>query len=164
MKRSVKGKKCLLWELFIKKKRIDCKHVFISSTKRSDHSNTRLAIQIEKDAGMAWEFVCLAWFTKCDVFTLVRLCWESWRGAKSLNVVCTNQSTLNIAEHKFESCDLMSKFTAQLCVADQTESCWAANCLVNHNIGVCLEYASGTLARLRGQLWAGKSFGKKAAS
>lgn len=37
-------------------KRIGCKHVFISSTKRSDHSNTRLAIQIEKDAGMAWEF------------------------------------------------------------------------------------------------------------
>lgn len=48
-----------LGESYLKKKKLAVQHVFISSTKRSDHSNTRLAIQIEKDAGMAWEFGCL---------------------------------------------------------------------------------------------------------
>lgn len=30
-----------------------------------------------------------------------------------------NQSIWNVAEHQFKSCDLMSKFTPQFCVADQ---------------------------------------------
>uniref|UniRef100_A0A8C9GBG7 Pecanex-like protein n=1 Tax=Pavo cristatus TaxID=9049 RepID=A0A8C9GBG7_PAVCR len=40
------------------------------NTKRSDHSNTRLAIQIEKDAGMAWElgrFTLQLYFFQSDV-------------------------------------------------------------------------------------------------
>lgn len=58
----------------LKKKKLAVQHVFISSTKRSDHSNTRLAIQIEKDAGTAWEFAWFCVFAKCDVFTQLRLC------------------------------------------------------------------------------------------
>lgn len=68
-------KKNVVWEeLYFFRKELAVQHVFISSTKRSDHSNTRLAIQIEKDAGMAWEFAWFCVFGKCDVFTPLRLC------------------------------------------------------------------------------------------
>lgn len=32
--------------------------------------------------------------------------------------MCIDQSILNVAEHEFKLCDLMSKFSPQLCVAD----------------------------------------------
>lgn len=79
------------------KKRIGYKHVFISSTKRSDHSNTRLAIQIEKDGGMAWDVLL-------DLQNVMYFTGEALLGklkrSKWFNVVCTKQSILHVAEHQ----------------------------------------------------------------